>query len=235
MTWLEQLAATKMPPSSTSAEGARVQIAVGGERLLQRLLRRGEARRIGDDEADSGGRSRAARSSQSKASSASKRVARGVEAVEREVGARVGERGGGDVDGGDAAGAGERGVDGEAAGVAEEVDDVDAGGEGADGAAVLALVEEEAGLLAVQDVDGEADVVLADLDGRRRRAAVERLAAAAARALVDVGDAERAAVVDDGGGDRVAPDADGVAVEAQRRRPGRRRRRRRRAESRPRR
>ena len=112
--------------------------------------------------------------------------------IEREVGARVGERGRGDVDGGDAAGAGERRVHGEAAGVAEQVDHLDAGGERADGAAVLALIEEEAGLLPVEHVDGEAHAVLADLDGRRRRAAVQHLAAAAARALEHVGDAERA-------------------------------------------
>src|SRR6185312_13846466 len=115
----------------------------------------------------------------------------------------------------DAAGAGERRVDGEAAGVAEEVDDVDAGGERADGAAVVALIEEEAGLLTVQDVDGEADAVLADRHRRRRRGAVEQLALAAARALEDVGDAEGASFVDEERDERVAPDADGVAVEAQ--------------------
>ena len=105
-------------------------------------------------------------------------------------------------------------MDGEAAGVAEEVDDVDAGGEGADGAAVLALIEEEAGLLAVEDVDGEADAVLADLDRRRRRAAVEQLAAAAARALDDVGDAERAHLRRRWRRrTQSAPDADGVTVE----------------------
>ena len=79
-----------------------MQIAVGGERLLQRLLRRGEAGRIGDDQAVATAVARGALEP-GEGVLGVEGVARRIEAVEREVVARVGERGGGDVDGGDAA------------------------------------------------------------------------------------------------------------------------------------
>ena len=81
-----------MPPSSTIDERARVQIAVGGERLLQRFLRWGEARRIGDDEAVAAALAGGALEP-GEGVLGVEVVARGIEAVEREVGARVGERG----------------------------------------------------------------------------------------------------------------------------------------------
>jgi len=76
-----------------------------------------------------------------------------------------------EVDRGDLGGAGELGGDGEAAGVAAEVEDLEALGEGAEAAAVVALVAEEAGLMAFGEVDLLDHAELLDLheaDGRLR-------------------------------------------------------------------
>ena len=76
-----------------------------------------------------------------------------------------------EVDRGDFRGAGELGGDGEAAGVAAEVEDLEALGEGAEAAAVVALVAEEAGLVAFGEVDLLDHAELLDLheaDGRLR-------------------------------------------------------------------
>ena len=73
----------------------------------------------------------------------------------------------------------------EAAGVAEAVEHVAAGGERADAAAVVALVEIEAGLLAVRDVDAVAAGRARRYDGRDRQASPRsghRCAAPALRA-----------------------------------------------------
>ena len=57
------------------------------------------------------------------------------------------------VDASDFGGAGELSGDGEAAGVAAEIEDLESLGEGAEAAAVIALVAEEAGLVAFGEVD----------------------------------------------------------------------------------
>ncbi len=89
--------------------------------------------------------------------------------------------------------AGER-VDGEAAGVAEAVEHFASGGELAHTMAVLPLVEEEAGLLALLDVDAEVEAVFDDRATRglavaahEARARLEpfQLARLGVRALVD--------------------------------------------------
>src|SRR5262249_57667738 len=67
----------------------------------------------------------------------------------------------------------ERGGDREAAGVGERVEHAPAARQPADAQAVVALVEEEAGLLPVQDVGHEAHAVLHDRDPRRRLLARE--------------------------------------------------------------
>ena len=75
------------------------------------------------------------------------------------------------VDRGDFRGAGQLGGDGEAAGVAAEVEDLEALGEGAEAAAVVALVAEEAGLVAFGEVDLLDHAEFLDLhetDGRLR-------------------------------------------------------------------
>ena len=75
------------------------------------------------------------------------------------------------VDAGDFGGAGEFGGDGETAGVAAEVEDLEALGEGAEAATVVALVAEEAGLVAFREVDLLDHAELLDLheaDGRFR-------------------------------------------------------------------
>src|SRR5205814_5472547 len=115
------------------------------------------------------------------------------------------------VDAGDPRGAGERGVDGESAGVRKQVGDLEAGAVTLEEPAVLALVEEKSGLLAVDDVDGKSDAVLDHVDVGGD-AAVERFAAPAAAALVDVGERPQ---LDEGRGDGLTKDADGFAVEAQ--------------------
>src|SRR5205814_5728594 len=61
--------------------------------------------------------------------------------------------------------AGER-IDGEAAGIAEAVEHLAPGGKRAHAVAVLALVEEEAGLLALRDVDAKVEPVFDDRAAR---------------------------------------------------------------------
>ena len=85
-----------------------------------------------------------------------------------EVGVALGEGDGVfvEVDAGDVVGLAEGGgVDAEAAGVGAEVEDVFAFGEFGEVEAVVALVGEEAGLVAVGEVDLEADAVLGDDGG----------------------------------------------------------------------
>src|SRR6202040_2609970 len=70
---------------------------------------------------------------------------------------------------------GQRG-DGEAAGVAKTIQHVATGRQRAQTHSVVALIEVEAGLLAVHDIDNEGQTVLDDVDSRRHRASYRALA-----------------------------------------------------------
>jgi hypothetical protein len=91
-------------------------------------------------------------------------VGLGVEVVGDEVGARASDGAPGDVDAGHVRGPAERRSEREAAGVGEQVEDAAAAADLADERPVLALVEEQPGLLAAADVDQKAHAVLADED-----------------------------------------------------------------------
>jgi hypothetical protein len=106
----------------------------------------------------------------------------GEVAVEVEVAAGGGEGVWGDVEVGHRAGPAAGGVDGETAGEAEHVEDIAAAGEGADAAAVVALVEEEAGFLALDDVGFEAEAVFEE-DDRRGGVVSEEIGAVGAGEL----------------------------------------------------
>src|SRR5437773_5714829 len=92
------------------------------------------------------------------------------DSVERQVLARAHERLRRGLDQERAPGAATERVAREARRVAEGVEDVTAGGEPGDPAAVLSLVEVEARLVAHADRHGEPDAVFAHLDARRPRA-----------------------------------------------------------------
>src|SRR5439155_10096978 len=108
-----------------------------------------------------------------------------------------GERRARGVDRHDLRGPAERGPDPDRSGICKRVQHAAARGERTHARAALALVEEEAGLLPVQDVDQEARAVLLDRQARRRLLAGEDAARArepllrAHRALAALEDAAR--------------------------------------------
>ena len=102
-----------------------------------------------------------------------------VAQVEGEVSPRRCERVGADVEIADRAGPSTGGVDGETARETEDVEDVGAGREIPDADAVVALVEEESGLLAADDVGFEQESLLTEEDGGGIVGSAEVLAAAA--------------------------------------------------------
>ena len=183
MTWLEHDASANRPPGSTTASAAVDELA--GTRASAaglRALARREARRIDDHEVPACGARCAAR-------------AKNVERVGDDALVRLGRQAAtarGSSRSPAIAGAAmstdvTRVAPPSAAWsenppvYAEQVEHGRAGGVAADRAAVVALVEEEAGLLAGAHVDGEPRLVLGDHDLRRRIAA-QRLAVGCDRA-----------------------------------------------------
>ena len=168
----------------------------------------------------------AARAKNSNASATALSCAAGSSSVSTRLRSRPRIAGGGDVDRGHARGAAEQRVEREPAGVGEHVEHRRAGGVAADRAPVLALVEEEPGLLAGADVDGEPRLVLGDHD-LGRRVAAGRLAAPAvapgaadpdvgelgAAALEAVDHRAEVAAPERRGGGAVEDDHGGVRVE----------------------
>ena len=84
--------------------------------------------------------------------------------IEGEVAVAGGEGVAADVDVGDRASAAAGGLEGEAAGEAEGVEDVGTGGEAGEAATVFALIEVEAGFLAFEDLGFEAEIVFEEDD-----------------------------------------------------------------------
>ncbi len=178
MTWLEHEASASRPARSHDGERRGGELAIGGERGGARALARREARRVGDHDvpAAPGG---ACAGEEVERVLGGELVAGPVQLRHDEIAAQLLDRRERDVDGGHTRSAAERGVDREPAGVGEQVEHGRAGREPADGAAVVALVEEEPGLLSGADVDAEPRVVLRDRE-LHRGLAEHRLAGAAA-------------------------------------------------------
>src|SRR5258708_35444612 len=88
----------------------------------------------------------------------------GIQPIAFEVAAGGSDGVAADVDGGGLARAAGGGVDGEAAGIAEQVQDAPVRGQRADQGPVVALVEKQSALLPVGQVDAEEEIIFAHGD-----------------------------------------------------------------------